>query len=160
MSTSRHDAVRKLPLFESQPRYLKAGKLRPNTVRFHTWPCALNTVLSILTALALLGSTVTTTTLSNSLYSNSFGVPGVNATKDYVVIGGGTAGLAIAARLAEDLSNSVAVIEAQGVAIQIRSCAPGLLIRDNLNAILAVTYTVRWFRHTRSHIAPLVSSST
>ena len=47
-------------------------------------------------------------------YSNSFGVPGINATYDYVVIGGGTAGLTIAARLAEDPDVSVAVIEAGG----------------------------------------------
>lgn len=74
-------------------------------------------MLSALTTLALLGSavfTVSSTTLANSLYSNSFGIPGVNATYDYVVIGGGTAGLAIAARLAEDPANSVAVVEAGG----------------------------------------------
>lgn len=52
--------------------------------------------------------------LATPLYSNSFGVPGVNATYDYVVIGGGTAGLTIAARLAEDSDLSVAVIEAGG----------------------------------------------
>lgn len=45
---------------------------------------------------------------------NSFGVPGVNATYDYVVVGGGTAGLTIAARLAEDENTSVAVVEAGG----------------------------------------------
>lgn len=49
-----------------------------------------------------------------TLYSNSFGVPGLNATYDYIVIGGGTAGLTIAARLAEDSNVSVAVIEAGG----------------------------------------------
>ena len=37
-----------------------------------------------------------------------------NKTFDYVVIGGGTAGLAIATRLAESLSHTVAVIEAGG----------------------------------------------
>jgi choline dehydrogenase len=42
------------------------------------------------------------------------GVPGVDATYDYVVIGGGTSGLTIAARLAEDPDVSVAVIEAGG----------------------------------------------
>ena len=42
---------------------------------------------------------------------SSFGVPG-NASFDYVVIGGGTAGLAVAAKLAGDASISVAVIEA------------------------------------------------
>ena len=34
----------------------------------------------------------------------SFGDPGVNATFDYVVVGGGTAGLTVASRLAEDTS--------------------------------------------------------
>ena len=48
------------------------------------------------------------------LLGSSFGVPGTNATFDYVIVGGGTAGLVMAARLAEDPSNSVAVIEAGG----------------------------------------------
>lgn len=43
-----------------------------------------------------------------------FGVPGQNATFDYVVVGGGTGGLAIATRLAENGKNSVAVVEAGG----------------------------------------------
>ncbi|KAL3466531.1 hypothetical protein BJX64DRAFT_274503 [Aspergillus heterothallicus] len=42
------------------------------------------------------------------------GLPGVDATYDYVIIGGGTSGLAIAARLAEDPDVSVAVVEAGG----------------------------------------------
>lgn len=47
------------------------------------------------------------------LVSSFFGVPGRNATFDYVIAGGGTAGLALATRLAEaDLS--VAVVEAGG----------------------------------------------
>ncbi|KAK5126559.1 hypothetical protein LTR85_009493 [Meristemomyces frigidus] len=46
------------------------------------------------------------------LYGNSFGIPGINASFDYVIIGGGNAGLTIAARLAEDQRVSVAVIEA------------------------------------------------
>ncbi|RDW64569.1 GMC family oxidoreductase [Aspergillus mulundensis] len=40
--------------------------------------------------------------------------PGINATYDYIVVGGGTSGLALAARLAEDPSISVAVVEAGG----------------------------------------------
>ncbi|KAE8386434.1 hypothetical protein BDV23DRAFT_175414 [Aspergillus alliaceus] len=36
------------------------------------------------------------------LFGNSFGLPGENATYDYIVVGGGTAGNAIAARLALD----------------------------------------------------------
>lgn len=41
-----------------------------------------------------------------------FGAPGLNATYDYVIIGGGTAGFTVASRLAENSSLSVAVIEA------------------------------------------------
>ena len=44
----------------------------------------------------------------------AFGKSGVDASFDYVVIGGGTGGLAIATRLAENPSISVAVIEAGG----------------------------------------------
>ncbi|KAL9101417.1 MAG: hypothetical protein Q9163_003328 [Psora crenata] len=51
---------------------------------------------------------------SHRLVSTAFGIPGHNASYDYVVIGGGTAGLTIASRLAEDPSLSVAVIEAGG----------------------------------------------
>ncbi|GAB7356816.1 hypothetical protein MBLNU459_g7698t1 [Dothideomycetes sp. NU459] len=42
-----------------------------------------------------------------------FGIPG-NATYDYVIVGGGTAGLAMAMRLAEDGTRTVAVVEAGG----------------------------------------------
>lgn len=47
--------------------------------------------------------------VARHLLGSSFGVPG-NATFDYIVVGGGTAGLTIAARLAE--SGTVAVVEA------------------------------------------------
>ncbi|KAH8780210.1 putative glucose-methanol-choline oxidoreductase [Diaporthe sp. PMI_573] len=46
------------------------------------------------------------------ILGSSFGIPGVNATFDYVVVGGGTAGLAIATRLVEQNAGSVAVVEA------------------------------------------------
>ncbi|KAF2160947.1 GMC oxidoreductase [Zasmidium cellare ATCC 36951] len=48
------------------------------------------------------------------LWSNSFGVPFVNATYDYVIIGGGTAGLAVAWKLALSGKYEVAVVEAGG----------------------------------------------
>ncbi|KAL8935222.1 MAG: hypothetical protein Q9216_005532 [Gyalolechia sp. 2 TL-2023] len=51
---------------------------------------------------------------SRSELTQSFGLPGINATFDYVVVGGGTAGLTVASRLAADPSISVAVIEAGG----------------------------------------------
>ncbi|KAE8149972.1 hypothetical protein BDV25DRAFT_155319 [Aspergillus avenaceus] len=50
-----------------------------------------------------------------SLLGTSFGVPGDNATFDYVIVGGGTAGLTIANRLAQGNSDlSIAVVEAGG----------------------------------------------
>ena len=48
-----------------------------------------------------------------SAHAKSFAIP-CNATFDYVVIGGGTAGLAVAATLAADPSVTVAVVEAGG----------------------------------------------
>ena len=48
------------------------------------------------------------------ILGSAFGVPGVNATYDYVIVGGGTAGLTMATRLAENPNISVAVVEAGG----------------------------------------------
>ena len=48
------------------------------------------------------------------LLGTSFGIPGTNATFDYVVVGGGNAGLTIASRLAQNSTASVAVVEAGG----------------------------------------------
>ncbi|KAL8725086.1 MAG: hypothetical protein Q9166_007580 [cf. Caloplaca sp. 2 TL-2023] len=45
------------------------------------------------------------------LLGSSFGILGLNATFDYIIIGGGTAGLTVAQRLAENPQLSVAVIE-------------------------------------------------
>ncbi|OTB03019.1 putative GMC oxidoreductase [Hypoxylon sp. CI-4A] len=46
------------------------------------------------------------------LLGSSFGMPGDNATYDYVVVGGGNAGLTLATRLVEQKAGTVAVIEA------------------------------------------------
>jgi len=65
-----------------------------------------------LTVLALAAQAASALNIFES--GNSFGVPGKNASYDYVIVGGGTGGLTIAARLAEDKNVSVAVIEAGG----------------------------------------------
>ncbi|KAI0148810.1 glucose-methanol-choline oxidoreductase [Xylariaceae sp. FL1272] len=49
---------------------------------------------------------------SGRLLGSSFPTPGDNATYDYVIVGGGTAGLAVAARLVEQHAGTVAVVEA------------------------------------------------
>ncbi|XXG95739.1 hypothetical protein Hte_002009 [Hypoxylon texense] len=46
------------------------------------------------------------------LLGSSFGMPGDNATYDYVIVGGGIAGLTLATRLVEQNAGTVAVIEA------------------------------------------------
>lgn len=74
-------------------------------------------LLIALVAGARLAATASASTYSGSPFrignGQSFGIPG-NATYDYVVVGGGTAGLAMAMRLAEDGTHSVAVVEAGG----------------------------------------------
>jgi len=65
------------------------------------------------TILALAATAVLAQNPFDSL-ATSFGTPGKNASYDYVIVGGGTGGLAIAARLAESKNVSVAVIEAGG----------------------------------------------
>ncbi|TID06898.1 Dehydrogenase patE [Colletotrichum higginsianum] len=65
---------------------------------------SLAVLLSLLSGFAL---------AQDRLFSSAFGYPGRNASYDYVVVGGGTAGLTLAARLAAT-SASVAVVEAGG----------------------------------------------
>jgi choline dehydrogenase len=57
---------------------------------------------------------IASSTAAQQLLGNHFGVPGSNATYDYIVVGGGTAGLAVAYRLAEDGTKQVAVVEGGG----------------------------------------------
>lgn len=60
----------------------------------------------------LLAGISTVAACAHSVSGNSFGIPGRNATYDYVIVGGGTAGLALAHRLSEDRTSTVAVVEA------------------------------------------------
>jgi hypothetical protein len=72
----------------------------------------MRTILPISASLLI---TIPLTTAQPQLqYSNSFGLPDHSAIFDYVIVGGGTAGLAIAYRLAEDGTKTVAVVEAGG----------------------------------------------
>ncbi|KAF2137127.1 GMC oxidoreductase [Aplosporella prunicola CBS 121167] len=50
---------------------------------------------------------------TDPLFGSSFGIPG-NQTFDYVIVGGGTAGLALANRLSQNHAWTVAVVEAGG----------------------------------------------
>ena len=50
--------------------------------------------------------------LAQGLIGSHFGIPGLPRSFDYVIAGGGTAGLTLARRLASNTSLSVAVIEA------------------------------------------------
>lgn len=68
--------------------------------------------LSLLTTVHSAPVVVETLT-GGALLGSSFGVPG-NQSFDYVIVGGGTAGLALANRLSENPAFSVAVIEAGG----------------------------------------------
>ncbi|MCJ1356957.1 MAG: hypothetical protein MMC33_006953 [Icmadophila ericetorum] len=59
-----------------------------------------------------IGATINTKGVTE-IFGNSFGRPGFNDTYDYIIVGGGNAGNAIAARLALDPANySIAVVEA------------------------------------------------
>lgn len=64
------------------------------------------------TSAALVLVCLVTVSCAGRLLGSSFGLPGQDATYDYVIVGGGTAGLTIATRLAEQQAGSVAVIEA------------------------------------------------
>lgn len=70
--------------------------------------------LILITALISISQQATffDTLIAQSLIGSHFGTPSINATYDYVVVGGGTAGLAIATRLAANASNTVAIVEA------------------------------------------------
>ena len=46
------------------------------------------------------------------LLGSSFGVPGHDVTYDYVIVGGGNAGLTVAARLVEQNAGTVGIVEA------------------------------------------------
>ena len=61
-------------------------------------------------AIALAGCIAVAMAQPARFFSSAFGYPGVNASYDYVIVGGGTAGLTVAARLATKFS--VAVVEA------------------------------------------------
>ena len=65
--------------------------------------------LSRFISIVLLLSSVETGAL---LLGSNFGIPTVNRTFDYIIVGGGNAGLTIASRLSEDPSLRVAVVEA------------------------------------------------
>lgn len=79
------------------------------------------------------------------LIGSHFGIPYFNASFDYVIVGGGTAGLTIATRLAENSSISVAVIEAGGF--------PDF---DNGNLSAIPAYNAYWIGKSPADRNPLI----
>ena len=77
---------------------------------FATRPTVLQVFLALLT-LNLTHASPPDSIIGQALLGTSFGTP-FNATFDYVVVGGGTAGLTIANRLSESGQHTVAIIEA------------------------------------------------
>ena len=73
--------------FQSRSKLLSAAKMK-----FHV-------VLALvsLNTMAIAGSNDTIPYI-DQLYRNSFGTPGKNATYDYIVVGGGTAGNTVSSR--------------------------------------------------------------
>lgn len=82
-------------------------------------PTTTTTLLAFLPLLLPVFSTPVSTPYSTNpkpparLLGSSFGVPGPQ-TFDYIIVGGGTAGLALASRLSENSKWTVAVVEAGG----------------------------------------------
>lgn len=69
-------------------------------------------LIGILSAVSWAASVFDEHISAQGLLGSHFGVPGLPSSFDYVIAGGGTAGLALARRLAANNSISVAVIEA------------------------------------------------
>ncbi|KAI0867910.1 putative glucose-methanol-choline oxidoreductase [Hypoxylon argillaceum] len=63
-------------------------------------------------AIALLAGSTSALGDPFRLLGSSFAIPGDNATYDYIIVGGGTAGLTVAARLVEQHAGTVAIVEA------------------------------------------------
>jgi choline dehydrogenase len=62
-------------------------------------------------ACSIAGASVQWGQIGGSLFGSYCGVPPQNATFDYIIVGGSLAGLAVANRLAENKSLSIAVVE-------------------------------------------------
>lgn len=76
--------------------------------------CSFLSLLGLASRLVLVACVPGRQTLSRPVGTH-YGIPGQNRTFDYVVVGGGTAGNALAARLAEDPRGfTVAIVEAGG----------------------------------------------
>jgi hypothetical protein len=68
--------------------------------------------IAVLGLLSLEASAYSDSIFAEGLLGSHFGIPGFSASYDYVVVGGGTAGLTVARRLAANSTISVAIIEA------------------------------------------------
>lgn len=72
----------------------------------------IHVVLALFALPAILCASFNEELASQGLLGSHFGIPGLPGSFDYIIVGGGTGGLAVARRLAENTSFSVAVVEA------------------------------------------------
>jgi choline dehydrogenase len=88
-----------------QSRFVASASSRLSSIFF----IALFSISSLIGAST---STSANSIIGQTLLGTSFPIPGLNATYDFVIVGGGTAGLVLANRLSETGVHTVAVIEA------------------------------------------------
>ncbi|KAH7117032.1 glucose-methanol-choline oxidoreductase [Dendryphion nanum] len=84
----------------------------PNAIHKQSYSKLIPALLTLTLLFTSVSCTPADSITGQSLLGSSFGIPGLNSTFDYVIIGGGTAGLALANRLTISGTNTVAVIEA------------------------------------------------
>jgi len=113
-------------------------------------------MLTLILSYALLSGFADQTIANPALpRGSSFGVAGENAAYDYVVVGGGTAGLTVATRLAQDGRYTIAVLEAGGfsdIDNGNHSSVPGYAFAGLSTTLEGVNPKVDWMDMTTTQV--------